>query len=456
MSAAIRESAAQERAGLAGLRTGPIVRAAPWIFAVLCLGVAWLIVREAVAGQLEDHRPTYALLVQPGDVEALNAAAERLLPAAPRDAVTLARRSLSTRPLNPGAFAVLAQAASAQGDGEAALKLYAATGRWTGRDPASEAWLYDGRVRQGDFPGAMDAADRLLRVLPAGENALFPSLIAMARDRTARPALVAKLTEAPPWRTAFLWALSRTAPDPLVAVDVMSGMSALGAPPSVEEVTPVLARLVDAKRYLEAFLAWRQFAPETPAALASVRDGDFQGLQAAAPFVWSLSPSQGAAADISPAPASQTARDQSLHVTYDGFSAASTVVSQLLVLGPGDYRFSDRAYSAAAAADTRLSWTLTCADTGQSLLNTSPASGLDTGWNAQSAFATVPARGCQGQWLRLVTAPGGRRSLVRSRGDVANPLGRDAAQPFFTTGENKTSRRRVAGFVQEPLTFEVV
>jgi hypothetical protein len=265
-------------------------------------------------------------------------------------------------------------------------------------------------VQQGDYTDAMEDADRLFRVYPQSQPALLPSLAAMASDPKAKYALAARLSRAPPWRTQLLWDLARGSKNPLTTADLMMAMTTDGAVLRSEEVAPTLSRLVDAQRYLQAFLAWRQFAPDSSTALTSVRDGDFQGLDAPAPFVWALGQGAGASADMSEPPSPDTARSQSLHVTYDGFSAPVGLASQLLVLGPGVYRFTTRAYVAAALPDPRLSWTLTCADTGQTLFATDADAPLDAGWNTLTASAVVPGGACQGQWLRLITAPGDRPS----------------------------------------------
>jgi hypothetical protein len=386
--------------------------AAPWVLGALVIWVAWLVVREALAGQFESASPSYALLVQPSDVTGLNAAGQRLVEGSPANAVALAQRSLEARPLNPEALRVLGEAKSAEGDNASALRLFLAAARWSKRDGVTEAWLYDEHLNLRDYPAAVEDADRLMRVVPETAPAFYPSLIAMAGDRTARAPLIARLDQAPPWRTAFLWELSRKGSDPMTAANLMMGMAAGGGAPTSDEAAPLLTRLVDTQRYLEAFLAWRQFAPDTATALTSVRDGDFQGLQAPPPFVWMLAPGEGASADISQAPSPLNAGSLSLHVTYDGASPSSIVASQLLVLAPGDYRFAAKAFAPGVVNETRLSWRLTCADTGQVLFATDPQGGVDAGWNDLGASAAVPATGCQGQWLRLVTQPGERPTDV--------------------------------------------
>ena len=414
MSFIARVDAAERREAPSRRIGRSVAQARPWLLAGATLWTGWLIVRGALAGYFDTAKPSYALLADPDDVAGLNAAAQRLAATSPGNAAMLARRSLVVRPLNPVAFGILGQTRSATEDRNGAERLFLAAATWSRRDAFSEIWLYDEHLRRGDYGAAMEDVDRLIRVYPDAASAAYPSLIAMAADSRARPALVARLGQNPPWRTAFLWSLAGQARDPMVAAGVMMGMAGANpnTAPAPGEVAPLLTRLVDARQYLEAFLAWRQFAPDSQAALASVRDGDFQGLPAGGPFVWSLGQSAGSSAEIASAPNPLNARGQSLHVTYDGYSAAPPLASQLLVLGPGDYRFSTQVYAGFAVTDTRLSWTMTCADTGQSLFATNEATPLYPGWSEMSATATVPAGGCQGQWLRLAPTPGDRPASV--------------------------------------------
>jgi hypothetical protein len=321
----------------------------------------------------------------------------------------LALASLDGSPLNAPALRVLGEIAKARGDSGRAMALFQGAARWSRRDTVTNASLLDDALRRGDIPEAVRRADIILRYAPEVSSAVFPPLAQIAADPRFQPALARQLATRPAWRPSFLTYLGQKA-DPAVALDVMSGLSADGAPPTDAEVTPLLDRMVEQHRFLDAFVAWQQFLPATAGKMrGNVRDGDFGGVAGAPPFGWDLRSGAGAAAEIQQGPSAGSA-GSALKVSYDGVSNA-TAARQLLVLGQGAYRLTIRTYVSAPRAATHLAWTLTCAEDARPLAAT-PDTPLEPGWNVVTADFQVPATSCEGQWLSLVGVPGERTDDV--------------------------------------------
>jgi hypothetical protein len=372
--------------------------------------LAWSISAAALSAHWLAGDPSRALAVS-DDALALAGAAQdevggssgegRSLDAAER----MAERSLARQPLNPAALRVMAEVAMSRGDQPRAMALFAAAERWSRRDVVTEAMLLDDALRRGDAAGAARRADVVLRFSPGSATGVFPALKGMVEHGPGQPAVVASLATRPPWRSSFLNYLSLTTTQPPVALDVLSRLADAGSPPSADEVTPLLNRLVADHRYLDAFIAWRQFLPPGSTLMTgNIRDPSFGIPSGTPPFSWALQSGPGAAAEILQGPTPASGREHALRVTYDGVSATEPA-RQLLVLSPGTYRLTVEAYVASPLPAARLTWNLTCAGGGPALGATADTA-LDPGWTTLSADLTVPASGCEGQWLALKATPG--------------------------------------------------
>jgi hypothetical protein len=318
----------------------------------------------------------------------------------------MARASLRAQPLNPAALRVLGQVAQARGEGPGATALYQAAARWTRRDTIANASLLDDALRRGDVAAVVRQADMVLRYAPEVADAVFPALLQLASAPDSQAALAKQLATRPAWRPGFLAFVDQKAADPAVALDLMGRLADDGAPPVDVEITPLLNRMVDERRFLDAYLAWQQFLPASANRMrGNVRDGDFDGAAGAPPFGWKLDAGAGATADVQPGP-SAGSTGAALKVSYDGVSVASPA-RQLLVLGPGAYRLNARIYVSIARPSVHLVWTLKCAEDGRNLAAT-PDAPLEPGWNPLVADFVVPSSGCDGQWLALTAVPGER------------------------------------------------
>jgi hypothetical protein len=183
----------------------------------------------------------------------------------------------------------------------------------------------------------------------------------------------------------------------VVAADLVGRTADAGSPPTTDELSAVIDRFVQAGHYLDAYVLWHAYAPSDPSAQANVRDGAFNGLDAARPFVWTLA--QGV--ETAAGPTLEHAVNQGLHVRYDGVSNPGPLASQLLVLRPGSYRLTGRVFTAVPLPATNLSWIVACAADGRRLASTSD-NPLSQGWSEFAVAVEVPQDGCEGQWLRLM------------------------------------------------------
>jgi hypothetical protein len=316
---------------------------------------------------------------------------------------SLAMNSLKRAPLNPAALRVLAETSD---DRSRSIALFRAAQRWSRRDAITDAYLLDDALRRGDAVDAVRQADVVLRLLPQTASDAFPVLRDVAeRSSVTRGVVASALVARPAWRTAFLADMAQKTADPAILFDMLSRLADARSGPDAPEIEALLSRMVADKRYLDAFISWRQFLPSnSPLLMGNIRDPTFSGMGGAPPFAWALQSGPSVAAEIQQGPAGSASRSRALRVTYDGVSATEPA-RQLLVLAPGAYRLSVQAYVASPLPASRLVWTIKCAGAASALAATHDGP-LDPGWNTLTADFTTPASDCEGQWLTLVAVPG--------------------------------------------------
>jgi hypothetical protein len=338
---------------------------------------------------------------------------EAIRPAPP----PVASAALAADPLDVSRLSALGLDLDRRGDPRgAALMTFAGTRGW--RDPKAQAWLLQRALREARWDDALRHADALLRIDGAGvyRPTLFRILDLAASDPGGRPALVARLAQAPQWRQSWLEQLgaataagwSGRAQTPGTALDaasagaVLLGVASGPTPPLPSEYRTFVATLVQHGDEAGALADWRLFAhrPDTGAAL---RDPDFTVGSDGTDFTWSAAAGPGASSEVvqrvEDAPAA-------LRIDYDGASMPE-LPAQMLVLPPGRYRLSWRER---LAGDPRLAWQVRCVAPTSAILGSWPVS-VAASWRARSETFAEPA-GCRAQRLELTPLPGERRSEV--------------------------------------------
>ncbi len=380
---------------------------------LIALVLAALIVRDGLANWAFENRPGRALDLAPNDPRALAGAADDALAAlkSPADAPRvedLARRALARGPTEVDALRDLGLVAAVRGDTARAHGLINPAANRSPLDEPSHAWRMNYRLLTDDASGALEDADDLLRHDPTRLAALMPALILAARSGTG--AVVARLSTNPPWRHEFLIRLATDPRGAHLEAAILEGLAGSRMAPTEDETSAYLnQRVMKDHAYQSAYLAWLRFLPRSALAKTSlVYDGSFEGLPGARPFNWAFGSGIGGEARIRPAPLG--APGGALDVDYDGYSNPA-LATQLLVLPPGAYRLTGLAHTTEVAANT-MAWTVRCAEGPSLTPNPTPTPAAPGGWRAFDVTFTVPASGCEGQWLTLTPRPGGHERAL--------------------------------------------
>jgi hypothetical protein len=309
--------------------------------------------------------------------------------------LTASRLAVARDPLDPAALRNLGLALERSGDEPGADRLMTFASGRTRRDTPTTVWILVRRLSQGRYDDAFAAADALLR-RNADERTrerLFKLLIAAAHYDASRPALIARLADAPWWRLPFMRQLAATA-DAADTRRVFRGLAGTANPPAPMELDAYLTRLLADKAYAQAARDWRTFS-------RPLRDPDAIGdLSAPPPFGWTPVFGEGA---------SSGADAGALRVDYDGYGAPK-LPTRLIALPPGHYAVTWR--ERVAGDDIRaIAVTVVCGESGAVLAKAAP---LDSGAapRMRELDFDVPVTGCEAQSLVITPLPRERRATV--------------------------------------------
>ncbi len=371
-----------------------------WLFALGLLLVAtfagWRILALSQAARWAAEDPQRALRWSPRDPQALLALAEQQLDAGRIDeARATARRLLAAEPLEGRAFRVLAAADAKQGHPRRALELYTIAARRSPRDLRTRGWLTEHYLVAGEYAAALEQIDVLLRTSPRQGATLMPLLAQLAAVPEFADQLARLLARRPPWRGAVLATLQQ-AKDPRGAEQVLSALRLAGGLDAAE-FEEWIAYLIRQGRLGEAYGRWASTLDLQGKPLPLVYNGGFEQPVSNRGFDWRLTRIPGVSLDFVP---DRSARGLTAHAAFRGRPVAQVNIEQLLLLGPGRYRFSVRMRAEALRSERGLEWSLACIGQAEPLATSEPISGTFD-WRTVDMEVNVPVTGCPGQSLRL-------------------------------------------------------
>lgn len=379
------------------------------VLAAMAVFLGWQVAKAMATDRLP---PEMAVRMSPSSAAALSRAAESELEAGRFDnAEYLASRSLARAPFDARALRVVGLTKDKAGDTALADDLLTLAGNWSLRDDPAHAWLFEHRLKLGQYSSAFAHADTLAR----RRRDIWPNLfelfaVAGTEDPHALPVLVLLVAETPPWRQAFLNGLidAPTERNQRLLVALAVNLQRTKAPLTRDELVQVYAALLRTGQAGLVKLVRTQTG--RPAATATVINGGFEPPSNPAPFEWTLGPAVGIVPEIMPDPVRKG--DSALRVEYDGFSTG-VVASQLLQLAPGQYRLTVEARADAGAVNERLRWVLGCYGNSQALAQMRPdLSKVGAEWKPISFAFDIPDQGCELQSLVLQATPENHHSTV--------------------------------------------
>jgi hypothetical protein len=288
------------------------------------------------------------------------AATQRLQDGDPTGARVFAKEALSVEPLSAEAVRSLGFAEQALGHWQQANAILSQSAALGWRDVATQLWLAQAYLQQGDYPHAAERLDAALRVEP-DDKTLYGVLDQFITNKDFSLSMAKRLVLRPNWRGRYLRQASGVSVDTLRAKSyILDILARTNAPPSREEVLSVVSGLIQAKQVQQAHEVWHGLMR----AGSHTYDSDFEhsGATGMAPFEWTLLPVLGANVSTE-----VVAGKSILRASTDG-SASGILTRQLIVLPQGPHALS-YVGSMPPPGGSAFSWSVRCVDTGKMLLN---------------------------------------------------------------------------------------
>lgn len=282
------------------------------------------------------------------------------------DAAALAafsRDTLKRSPYDPIALRTVGIIMASNDDDAAAGRLLSIAGRLSLRDYLTHAWLLNYRLQNGAFDAAVREADILIRQRPENADIVVPALVAISDDERAIEPLAALLKRAPPWRSFFITEVGETGKNPGMVFRLLNRLREVGSRPTTDEMFTYFVIAGQKVPPRQLYAQWLSMLPPAVAANARgpLRDGDFAGIDAPAPFSWRLYPKDGVYAEREkPGPADM---GSALYASFAG-NQDTLFANQALVLDPGRYRLTWRAFADTATDERTFRWEIACLSKG--------------------------------------------------------------------------------------------
>jgi hypothetical protein len=389
----------------------------PWLFrAFLFAAVAailvWGVTSRTIAAYLANVAPAQALVIRAYQPTALlNLADQGLIelgsginPATNQQIRTMAESVVLNDPLNSRALRILGELADRSQDETRALQLMQASARHSLHENFAVAWLSDKAVEKKDYGEALQYADVLLRTSPQFINVVMPTLVQIAENKDASDRLRKLLSDNPPWRARFFYALPSSVSDARTPLDLLAAVKNSPNPPTADDLRGYLEFLIGHKFYALAYYAWLQFLPaEQVSSLGLLFNGSFEIPLSGLPFDWVITQGAGVTIDIASTPDNEGGR--ALVVAFEQGRVDFRGVSQLMVLPPGKYQFNGR-YMGELIGQRGLKWLVTCAspwgfEGGAKIGESGMVAGKTSTWRNVDFAVTVPGVDCPAQSLHL-------------------------------------------------------
>ena len=229
------------------------------------------------------------------------------------------------------------------------------------------------------------------------EGEVSPTLQAFLGDPGGSEELTRLLASDPPWRLGLMDDLFKRWRDPDGLARLVGMLNAGPTPLRSEELRPYLSKLIEVGRLEQAYLTWLQhLPPDRLSQLTYLYNGRFQYELSNLPFDWSMQPVRGAAVDLA-----RGAQDTVLRVGFSGTRVPFRHVSHLLVLPPGNYRFTGSVKADRLQNERGLRWRIFCIENPEASLGETDLVAGNVPWRNFQVDFSVPTSACRAQNLIL-------------------------------------------------------
>lgn len=356
--------------------------------------VGWLVVRATAvemlsgpsvrAGAIVAGQPTVALGTAMGGFVANRGSI-------PRQALPSVRAAAAQLPLDARPYLFIGSDYLRAGKSDLAAKTFEAGRRLDPRQRWIHILLLDHYLRAGRYPEAADEFAVLSRLVGGAQGPIATALAQMTIAPQTRDAARLTLRQDVGLERAVLTSLASTGVEPAVIFGMASpaALATANLPGSWGGV--LIDRLVSKQRYRLAHSVWQRINRLNDRQVGSlIYDLGLQGLPGKPPFNWMTVSNNVAAVDM---------QSGKFEVNYYGRDNGN-LITQLLLLPPGTYRFGFFVSGVQQGAEPVMVWAFTCENQPDRTIASIPVPLTNARSRRVAATVTVPA-GCPAQRLRL-------------------------------------------------------
>jgi hypothetical protein len=301
----------------------------------------WATIALTVSGLARNKSPQVALMVIPGESNALANRADELLLANPTKppaaANRLARAALNQQAINAKAVRQLGYLADTMGDKQRALAFVQLAGRLSRREPGAQLWLIEYYAQANDTVKTLNHYDILLTTKPDTQAVLYPRLSNAIEDAPIRAALLRYIQQGKPWTAAFIWHAINSDKDLTNVVNLMieaKGLTQDDKTVRAQEVS-LLGRLISEKRFTDAQRIHALIPGAKSARLANPGFDDSDRSARFGAMGWQIADDPNAGGGF----LGKDGQASPALSIFANSATTKTVASRLLYLSPGSYDF---------------------------------------------------------------------------------------------------------------------
>jgi hypothetical protein len=355
------------------------------LFAAMAMAAASALTRLSDAGRLSARfallHPSEAALKANGDAACISAQ-----PCPIAEAQRFAAHIAHKAPASAAGLVYLAAAAAATQDPRATAFAAAALNR-DPRSPVGLGVMADAARVAGDPTAQLARLEQLAAIYKNGNESVFDALARVAETPEGLKLLEARLRQKPDWAQQVLSRLAGLGVDPLTLLRMSEA--------DQRQQDQVIRRVFLERGPAAAYLAWLAILPADAAlTMRWPFDASFENKAAPPPFGWALKNGEA-----------EFHRGGGVFASYSGRGRAA-MAEQVMLLGPGRYRFSAEASGELGRNGGGLAWSIQCLGKDGPILGSVTMADLSDTTKTYSFDFVTPPRGCQGQVLRLQGVPG--------------------------------------------------
>lgn len=311
----------------------------------------------------------------------------------------LITRSLENNALEPASLELLSRSLDKNNQQARAAALMNLAADLTPHYRPPHLWRLDYALAARDFETAASSMDLLFRTTPQIIEPILKAIDSAGIEPRFIRAFASKLRDNPPWRRVCLAWVSRYSNDVRSAILLFEAIRNVGGNVSIEELSPLLHRLVGLDRAMQAYALWIQSVyREDMVRIDHLYNGSFEKTALPSPFDWNVMLSTSSS--VSYEPVGEGPQRMIIFDFLDGRHSEFSL-KQSILLAPGRWSFSGKWRADSLTAQRGIGWTMTCRP-GKQAVQLMPAFQGGSGtWEEFQYEFTVPDSGCEHQLLTL-------------------------------------------------------